>query len=170
MVMGCTTASTISLEGKQISLLKSFPVSITTIFKAKIAVNLTLTLTGLIICLPFIFFVLPFTIVEMILTTWLTVAYSVFSALFGLICNLKLPVFNWQTEANVVKQSISVLVSLLGGILAVMVPFFVGTRYLSIEMSNLLLGLAIIVTLINLGLGIFLKRVGVKWFSNLDSN
>ena len=170
MVMGCTTASTISLEGKQISLLKSFPVSITTIFKAKIVVNLTLSLTALIICLPLIFFVLPFTIVEMILTTWLTITYSVFSALLGLICNLKFPVFNWQTEANVVKQSISVAVSLLGGMLAVIVPVFVGLHLLSIEMLPLLLGLAISVTLINLGLGKFLKTVGVKWFSNLDLN
>jgi len=46
----------------------------------------------------------------------------IFCIVFGLASNLWFPNFAWENEAQVVKQGASVLVSMLGGIIAVIVP------------------------------------------------
>ena len=168
MVLSCTTAASISLEGKKFPMLKSLPVPTMTIFYAKLAVNLTLCFVALGICLPFIFWFLPFTPFEMLLTIWLTVGYSVFTALFGLVINLKFPVFDWQNEVTVVKQSVSTFLSIFGGMIAVGGPIFIGLRFLEIEMQTLLVGIAIFITLVNISLYLGLKLKGVRWFNNLE--
>jgi|GEM_PF-2421336 len=164
MVMSCTTASAISLEGKQFSVLKSFPVSVMTILGAKIGINLTICLGALIICLPVIFWILPFTLIEMGLTVWLTVGYSLFTALLGLVINLKFPIFDWQVEAVAVKQSVSVFISMVSGMIAIAGPIFVGITFFSVDLLLLLVGVALMVTIVNIGLFMFLKIIGTKWF------
>jgi ABC-2 type transport system permease protein len=71
-----TTACAISLEGKGFPLLKQLPVAPTTIFWAKIGVNLVVCLGPLLIILSMFFWALPFTIAEMFLTIWISVGYS----------------------------------------------------------------------------------------------
>ena len=168
MVLSCTTSSSISLEGRQIEMLKSFPIKPMTIFKAKMAVNLTICLGALVICLPIIFRVLPFTTVETLLTIWLTVNYALFSAVIGLIINLKLPVFNWKSEVIVIKQSASSLISILSGMVAVAGPVFIGLRFLELDLYFLLGGVAIIITFVNIGLYLSLKTIGTRWFQRIE--
>ena len=45
----------------------------------------------------------------------LPIVFTLFIAAFGLVINLKNPNLNWQTEAVAVKQSIGVLIAMLGG-------------------------------------------------------
>ena len=49
---------------------------------------------------------------------WMIVSPGVlilFSCVWGLFINLKVPVFNWENETSVVKQSVSALVGGIGG-------------------------------------------------------
>ena len=45
----------------------------------------------------------------------------VFSQVFGLTVNLKMPVFDWENEVSVVKQSASAAIGGLGGFVVILV-------------------------------------------------
>ncbi len=111
------TCSSISLEGKEWWIVKSLPVSTQTILDSKV-------LMSLLLILPF------YTVSEVLLmialqpgfleTIWLLLIPAIiilFSCVFGMTINLKLPVFTWENEVSVVKQSASALIGGLGGFL-----------------------------------------------------
>ena len=161
--MSPTTSSSISLEGKSFPLLKSFPVGAGIIFMAKVAVNLTLSFTGLIISLPLLLWVFPFTFAEAFFLIWLAMAYSLFSALLGLLANLKFPNFDWQAEVTVVKQSAAAMVGIFGNMLFVIGPALLGIAVFSLGSTQLLLGLGILVAILDGALLFLLKRFGSRW-------
>ncbi|MCL1948855.1 MAG: hypothetical protein FWF59_03900 [Turicibacter sp.] len=168
-LMGLTniTASSISLEGKQFSLLKSFPVPVMTVFWSKMKLNLAINLVSLGVCLPFIFWVLPFTGMEMLLTAWLAIGFAFFPSIFGLLVNLKLPVFDWQSETAVVKQSMSVMVATFANLVLIAGPAFLG-NYFGMAPSAMLVATASLITLANIGAYLALKTKGTEWFLELE--
>lgn len=114
IVTCCTTMASISLEGKNLWVIKSSPVTPKTIFLAKIAVNLTVIAPALIdavlICI-----ILKFSILHSIVIVLVIMVCAAFTILFGLIVNLKLPNFNWTTEVAVVKQSAAAMIAIFTG-------------------------------------------------------
>lgn len=106
------TASSVSLEGENLWILKSAPVKTEEIFTAKLLLQIVLTcipatIATVVVCsllqIPFL----------LSLLVWLCVVVTacVCSAL-GLIVNLKLPNLTWTSEIVAVKQSLSVLVAM----------------------------------------------------------
>ena len=122
VVMTMTTACSISLEGRSIHLLKSLPLRASTIFHAKIAMNLSLTLPA--VLLASTSFCIAFqTDGAMTLLMYLTpVCYALFTAFSGLAINLALPKLDWENETVVVKQSASVFVAVMLGMVITFVP------------------------------------------------
>ncbi len=114
IMLSCTTMASISMEGKNLWIIKSLPVSPMTVFRSKIAVNLT-------ICSPALLDVILFGIMfkisvgRLILLILITAAGSVFIAMFGLVINLMLPNFTWTSEVVAVKQSASTMVTIFSG-------------------------------------------------------
>lgn len=109
--MNTITASSISLEGKYIWMLKVLPISPWQIFKAKIGVHVAIT------GVPAVFCAVAFaisggtdllTILYMIAATLL---FVIFCAVVGLLCNLKFPNLNWTNEVQAVKQNMSIIVA-----------------------------------------------------------
>ncbi|MFR6328008.1 MAG: hypothetical protein ACLUOI_03780 [Eisenbergiella sp.] len=73
-------------------------------------------------------------------------AYACFSVVFGITVNLKMPVFNWDNETTVVKQSGATMTAVLGGMLFALVP--VGLRVLLAGISDdLFMGMMVMVLL-----------------------
>lgn len=117
--LSCTTGSSISMEGKQWWIVKSLPVENRDIYNAKILVNLT-------VALPFYLIAAVFCClsVEPNVITWLKLflipaVYILYFSVLGITMNLAFPVLNWENEAQVVKQSASVMLSILIGFLSV---------------------------------------------------
>lgn len=114
IMLSCTTMASISLEGKNLWIIKSLPVTPMTVFRSKIAVNLT-------ICSPALLDVVLFGIMlnisigKIILLLLITAACSVFIAMFGLFINLLLPNLTWTSEVVAVKQSASTMVTIFSG-------------------------------------------------------
>ncbi len=118
VVTACTTMASISLEGKNLWIIKSLPVPAKTVFLSKIAVNLLVTAPAVMDAL-LITLVLDLGFIRGIFMVLVTVVCSVFIALLGLLLNLKLPNFTWTTEVIVIKQSAAALVSLFTGFIFV---------------------------------------------------
>lgn len=122
VVMTFTAACAISLEGKNIWILKTAPVSVNTIFLSKIAVNLTVTLPA--VFLTGILFAAGFklTLADTLILLVMPSVYAVFTGVSGLVINLSFPNLNWTTEVTVIKQSAASLAAMFSGLLAAALP------------------------------------------------
>ncbi|MGI5935813.1 MAG: hypothetical protein ACOX7I_03270 [Oscillospiraceae bacterium] len=114
VAMSCTTGSSISMEGRHIWILKSLPLPAKHIFLCKLLVNLTLTVPVSIICGVLLSIALDIRGIQLVLTIAVPVVYALFSAVLGLLVNLKLPKLEWQNEAQIVKQSAASMISIFG--------------------------------------------------------
>jgi ABC-2 type transport system permease protein len=122
IAMSSTTACSISLEGKNLWIIKSLPVSVNTIFLSKAAVNLTITVPAILLDSIIIAIGLKTTLMEFILLFMLPTAYALFIAFFGLIVNLKFPNMNWTAEVMVIKQSAATMISVFAGMFIGAIP------------------------------------------------
>lgn len=124
-MMGTTTSSAISMEGKNFWQILSLPVRSRDVYTAKILMNLIVVapfwlVCGVLMCVA----VKP----DILTAVWIFVIPAVFvcfMAVVGLAINIALPVLNWESEARVVKQSaaagITPFAGMLGAIAAIAV-------------------------------------------------
>lgn len=164
--MSYITACSISLEGKNLWILKASPIPTKTIFNSKIAVYLTIAIPAIIVDGILFGLGLQLSWKELIIQFTMPIAYSFFTAILGLIINLKLPNFNWTSEIVVVKQSLASLIAIFVGLFAAAVPMIIFMVF-SID-TFLVNGVAtIVVALIALLLYRYLNTKGAKIFSAL---
>lgn len=122
LCMMSTSACTISMEGKTFWQLQVLPVKAKDIYNAKLLWNLAVAapfyLLSVVLMLigakPALSDALHYFLIPLVL-----LAYCI---VLGLACNLWFPKLNWDNEAQVVKQGAAVLVSMLGGVIAVIAP------------------------------------------------
>ena len=119
-VMGTTSVS-VSIEGNNWWILKSLPVKSSDVFKAKLRFQLELYLPFYLLSEVILLFFVRTGIVTKLWFLLLPLVYIVFSAVWGLFLNIKFPKFSWESETEIVKQSASVGISILG-IFAVIIP------------------------------------------------
>lgn len=122
IIMTCSTMASISLEGKNLWIIKSMPVTPKTVYLSKIAVNLTI-ISPAIIDTVIIGTVLKLGVVKTVILVLVTAACSVFIAFYGLIINLLLPVFDWTSEVVVIKQSAATMITVFSSMAYVAVQF-----------------------------------------------
>lgn len=123
IVLSCTTASAISLEGKNLWILKSSPIKAKTIFDSKIAVNLTILLPTVIASGVVLAIRLKLGIVGTLMIFITPIVYSFYVAIVGIFVNIKFPNFDWISETVVIKQSSATLVSMIFQMISIMIPF-----------------------------------------------
>ncbi len=162
-----TTASSISLEGKNLWIIKSLPIKITNILWSKILVNLTLTIPALIINTIIIAVTFKMDVVTIIAVFSVSLLYCLISPVIGILINLYLPKLEWNTHVAVVKQSASVLVNMLVGFLIIVLPGAI-FAIINPSNSNLYFGALSIVLLIIIAVLIkIVNYTGVRKFKEL---
>ena len=123
--MSSTTNSSISLEGKSFWLLKTLPVSVDLIFLSKIMVNLTILVPTIIVGSTFFGIYLHFSLVEFIFLYLTPLVFAIFTSCFGLLANVMFPVFDYENEVKVIKQSMAVFLTIIIGMTVAIVPFVI---------------------------------------------
>lgn len=154
--MSPISASSISLEGKNIWILQTMPVEMNEILRAKENVHGYLLSIPALIEAAVLSVVIGFDALHTVLiicAVWVTVWMI---ADLGLVLNLRHPNLSWTNESSPVKQSLPVYVILLGGML-VYVLVMVAAYYLSSinHISVILLGGVIV---ISAGFRAYLKK------------
>ncbi|HIU33156.1 MAG TPA: hypothetical protein IAB02_01205 [Candidatus Pullichristensenella excrementigallinarum] len=165
--MSCTTGVSVSLEGKNLWILKTLPVSPMDWMLAKIRMNLWLSIPCALIGSTIVALVIRPGLGAAIVLFALPISSAAFVAVFGLVVNLKVHRFDWVSEMRVVKQS-------LGAMLPVFLMMLVemGGGYLAMEVSSmehLLVPFCLIAALLlSTGILLFLlKSKAEKWARNL---
>lgn len=113
--MNDLTAPSVSLEGKSLWIAQSLPVRPQEVLHAKLRLHMLLTVIPELFCSACVCILLCPDFVTGLLCVILPIVFTLFIASFGLVVNLKKPNLIWQTEAVAVKQSIGVLIAMLGG-------------------------------------------------------
>ena len=123
--MSATTASSVSMEGKNLWIVKSMPVRAMDWLTAKAMVSLTMAVPGVLISAALIGSGLKSTPQEWVWLVATPLSAALLSALGGLWINLKLPKLDWKTDTEVVKQSGATMVFVLCGMAAAGIPLAV---------------------------------------------
>jgi len=161
--MSTTTAVSISLEGQNIELMKSLPVSTKQIFNAKIFLNILLVLPATILSTLIITSKFNIELKQVFLLVVFSSILAVFVAQFGLIINLLFPNMKFKNPAQVVKQSMSAFVGVMG--LMCIDFIFIGIYFLI--KNKISLELFIIILLIFVFIVVTLQNMILnKWGSN----
>lgn len=116
------SSPSVSLEGKNIWIVQSLPVSPAQALMAKVRLHVLLTLVpAAVFFLVVEILVRPSAAMALLLPA-VSVLYILFSAAFGVFLNLKAPNLTWKNETVPIKQSMSMVVSIFGswGITAVL--------------------------------------------------
>ena len=166
--LSCTTACSVSLEGKTFWITKSMPVSTKKILLGKIALNLMLSVPTIIISAALFSMVLKTDLMSTILMFVTPIAYAFFIAIFGLYMNLLMPKMSWTHEAQVIKQSAAVMVVVFGGMLMAAAPIAIVILVANINILLVNLITTCVIALASIILYFMLMKDGIKRFRAID--
>ena len=167
--MTSITNSVISLEGRNINILKSLPISTKTILMSKIYSCLLITTPVLLIGNILLFIRFKIGIIDSILLLILSILIPLVSHFIGLIINLKYPKFDFENATEVVKQSTSSIVSVMIGMVLFIISISAILKLAGILNATLVLLISIVIHLIiDLLLYTYLMKKGIKEFNSLS--
>ena len=167
--MTSITNSVVSLEGKNINIIKSLPVNTKTILMSKIYSSLVLTTPVFLLGDIILFIRFKVSILESIMLLILSILIPLVSHFIGILVNLKYPKLDAENSSEVVKQSASSFISVMIGMSLFILSVFVGMIVVDKFSSIFILGSAIIIyIIINMLLYLRLSTKGVKEFNLLS--
>ena len=164
------TSSMISLEGKAFNILKSLPISPYKIIKAKILTAVSIMLPFILIGDIVVFIRFKFNILSMLIILFSSILIPLVAETIGIIINLKYPKLDAKNDTEVVKQSMSVLISLFLGMGMAILTIYLMYKIIEIGTScnmTMLIVLAIY-TVIYFVLDLILKKISDKSFENIS--
>lgn len=116
------SSCSISMEGKQWWLAQTLPVTMKQILDGKILANLSIAFPFFAVAEVFAFLAVKPSLKDGIWLIVVPLVYTLFLSVAGLTINLAFPVFDWENEVRVVKQSASTMLTLLLSMISSMIP------------------------------------------------
>lgn len=113
--MNLMTAPSVSLEGKSLWLMQSLPVEPWQALRAKLRMQVLLTVPPLLLCAVCAAIVCPLGPAGLLVMAVFAASYALLGALAGLTLGVKMPVLTWTDQLMPIKQSAPVMLTLFGG-------------------------------------------------------
>ncbi len=166
-LMTSITSSSISLEGKTINITKSLPISEKDILKSKIIYPYIIELPFILLSELLFFIVFKVNIVYILLI--FSMSIITLSSILGLIINLKYPKMNASNDTEVVKQSMSSMISLFINMGIIIISLILGGLLYDKMSIYLLLFIHILILLfVTIILYIILMNRGTKEYRGIN--
>ena len=166
--MNDITAPSVSLEGKNLWIVQSLPLSGWDILKAKINLHLLISVIPVIFCVVCLGAAAGMIFADILIAAVLSVLFVILEAEFGLFANLKFPNLTWTNEIKPIKQSMSTFLSIFGSwgfVIIMSVLYFVVKDYIGLRVYIFVCFLPLLLMII--ALYHWLKNKGEKIFGNL---
>lgn len=170
-MMASITSSMISLEGKTINLLKSMPVPAFKIIMAKVLMAVLVMVPIFWIGDIVMFVKFDFDVWQILMILALSVVMPVVAETLGIIVNLKYPKMDAESDAEVVKQSMSSMVAVFTGMLLAAMTLYIIYMYVS-NGASATVAVAMVLaayTIAMVGLIMHLRIHGEKEFKRIDA-
>ena len=165
--LSSTTYPSISIEGKQMEILKSLPIRDSDIVKVKVRFHMSLSMPIIIILSTVMIFSLHLRWSIAVLCYIMPLLYSGFIGILGCLLNLFLPDFGWNNVTYIIKQSLPAILSALIGMITTCGGMFMILKFYS---KSLLYGsyiVCIIVLMMILLMSLCLKYYGKMLYKKL---
>lgn len=158
--MSSTSSASISLEGKNFWIVKSLPIAPINILNSKILLNMLIILPVSLISIVILQFTIDLTILQTLILIVIALISSLVSSHFGLLVNLKFPKMDAVSDVEIVKRSLSVMISV---IVPLVVIFSISGIYIELVKSIASLTLIGLFTFIMLIIYIIERWLLINW-------
>lgn len=158
----------VSLEGKNLWILRSSPIDSAQVLEAKINLHVLLNSVPAVITVVILGICVRVEVLTIVIMATFVWMFVWFTAEFGMIMGLKHVNLEWTNETTVIKQSLNILLSMLVGwalIIATIVGYFLLVSFVGVNIY-----LSIITVIISFGvwgLNYWLKTKGTKILETL---
>ncbi|SDB83969.1 hypothetical protein GA0111570_104223 [Raineyella antarctica] len=168
VAMTCTTAPSISLEGDRLWIVRSAPVDPLVVLGAKVALNLLVVVPALLPISVVLAVRTDIGVLGGVLVLLVAAMFTLVVAETGLLTNLVWPVLDAPSDAVVVKQSVSVLVALVGSVACYVILGVAGAGTASVAGAVPgLLAMLLAAAVLALAMFRILRSWGVRAFNRL---
>lgn len=162
------TVCSISLEGKNLWILKSAPISELDILKGKLYAHIYIAVPFALLSGIILNFMPGMSPVMRIFAIALPVVIQVFEAYFGLAVNLKLPKLDWNNESQAIKQSGAAMIAVFGGmgfVILIILLYMLTSTFINSEIFCLIVFLMFALGCV--GYEYYLRHKGIERFKEL---
>ena len=121
------SASSLSLEGKNLWIIQTAPVKMLDIIFSKISVTLSLHLIGYVCAIIAVFLRFSLSVEQMIAVLLIPLAYSIFTAILGFALDYRFANYSWDNEVVPIKQNLQVGLTMLVSLFMVGLPILLST-------------------------------------------
>ena len=121
------SASSLSLEGKNLWIIQTAPIKILDIIFSKISVTLSLHLIGYVCAIIAVFLRFSLSVEQMIAVLLIPLAYSIFTAILGFALDYRFANYSWDNEVVPIKQNLQVGLTMLVSLFMVGLPILLST-------------------------------------------
>ena len=152
------SASSLSLEGKNLWIIQTAPVKMLDIIFSKISVTLSLHLIGYVCAIIAVFLRFSLSVEQMITVLLIPLAYSIFTAILGFALDYRFANYSWDNEVVPIKQNLQVGLTMLVSLFMVVLPILLST----ILFMNLYFAMYLVVSIlfvVSVILFVFLSRI-----------
>lgn len=165
LTMVPTTACSISIEGKEMWILKAHPISVKDVFLSKLKVNISVTIIP--ICISSILLGVNFGFAFFLVSFCTLFFASLLSGMIGLFSNLLFPKLEWESELEPVKQGIAVLLTMVLNFVFLVLPLLGFFFFSGIRVTTYLILISTIYVFLIVIFGGVLAKKGVKLYLNI---
>ena len=121
------SASSLSLEGKNLWIIQTAPIKMKDIIFSKISVTLSLHLIGYVCAIIAVFLRFSLSVEQMITVLLIPLAYSIFTAILGFALDYRFANYSWDNEVVPIKQNLQVGLTMLTSLFMVGLPILLST-------------------------------------------
>ena len=121
------SASSLSLEGKNLWIIQTAPIKMLDIIFSKISVTLSLHLIGYVCAIIAVFLRFLLSVEQAIAVLLIPLAYSIFTAILGFALDYRFANYSWDNEIVPIKQGLQVGLTMLTSLFMVGLPILLST-------------------------------------------
>ena len=152
------SASSLSLEGKNLWIIQTAPIKMKDIIFSKISVTLSLHLIGYVCAIIAVFLRFSLSVEQMIAVLLIPLAYSIFTAILGFALDYRFANYSWDNEVVPIKQNLQVGLTMLTSLFMVGLPILLST-ILSMNLYFAMYLVASILFVVSVILFVLLSRI-----------
>jgi len=170
--MSILSAPSISLEGKNLWLLQSAPLSAADVLLGKALMHLAVTGAAGLVSSLILALVLPMPALDVLLLFITPLALNAFMALLGVVVNLHWHRFDYTNETMVIKQSASVVITMFAGMGVVLLPvlLYVFLLYKAVSVTLMMALFTLALVIAGAVMYDYLAHRAEKAFANLNQD
>lgn len=157
--MACTTAVSISFEGKKNWIVKTFPIGNKEFYGSKILLYFTIVSPAVIIYIISLLF-MKISIIEIITYILILISNIVFIGILGIRINLKFLNYNFESETKLVKQSINTFLVMIFTFIINVIPMGLNSYFGNFVQ---IINISVICILITMSTILYKKNISIDF-------